>query len=324
MRYKSVSAGGKHTAQALAKKVVPDALARYPVKFYYFAANGYEPHVWQYAFHSDHDPEGRLTRFRHLVAGRRGGKTLSAAWEVLFYAMFPEQFHLDAHGFKRTKPLWVWCLAKDYQAGRPMLITFIEVLNMAGLVKDRDYTYNKQQQTFQFHASDSLVEFKTASDPQSLRGAGLDLLWMDEAAFVPTQDAWDVVRPALADKRGLLITTTTPWGRNWLYELFFSGPALTDPTHSAVEFTSIDNPYFPKEEWDYAREHMHPVVFAQEHLASFDSMAGVALNGEWLKYYVLGNPDTRTDDITVPREGDKYKLRMFIGVDPAISLADNA
>jgi phage terminase large subunit-like protein len=91
-----------------------------------------------------------------------------------------------------------------------------------------------------------------------------------------------------------------------------------------VEYTSVDNPYFPKEEWDYARTHLHPVIFAQEHLAAFDAMAGVALSGDWLKYYVYGNPDTRGDDISIPREGDRYKLRMYIGIDPAVSIADDA
>jgi hypothetical protein len=53
-------------------------------------------------------------------------------------------------------------------------------------------------------------------------------------------------------------------------------------------------------------------------------MAGVALSGDWLKYWVMGNPDTRTDDITVPRSGEVYNLRVFIGIDPAISIADDA
>jgi len=323
--FKSKLAGGEDSAADLAAVAVPQVLARFPVKLWWFATRpkSYEPHVWQYVFHGAHHLDGRLRRFRHLVAGRRGGKTLSAAWEVLFYALFPSEFHKDRHGIESDRPLWVWALAKDYQAGRPSLRTFLNVLHDAGLVKDQDYTYNKQQQLFEF-ANGSIVEFKTASDPQSLRGAGLDILWIDEAAFIATKDAWDVVRPALSDKQGMVITTTTPWGENWFYETFFHGEPLGDPDQFRVEYTSIDNPYFPQEEWEYARQHMHPVVFNQEHMASFKAMHGVALNGDWLKYYVFGNPDTRTDDISVPREGDSYKLKLYIGIDPAISIADDA
>lgn len=274
-------------------------------------------------FHGAHTGS-TLKRFRHLVAGRRGGKTLSAAWEVLFYALFPSEFHRDAHGKESNRSLWIWCLAKDYQAGRPSLRTFIDVCNAAGLIKDKDYKYNRAQQTFEFFESGTLVEFKTANDPQSLRGAGLDILWIDEAAFIPNNEAWDVVRSALGDKLGLVITTTTPWGKNWFFETFFIGKALEDENQFRVEYTSIDNPYYPAEEWEYNREHMHPVIFAQEHLAAFDAMAGVALSGDWLKYYVFGNPDTRGDDISVPREGDTYRLKLYLGIDPAISIADGA
>lgn len=324
--YKSKLAGGEDTAAELADVAVPQVLARFPVKLWWFGTRPtpYEPHVWQYVFHGAHHLNGRLRRYRHLVAGRRGGKTLSAAWEVLYYALFPNEFHKDAHGLDRNRPLWIWALAKDYQAGRPSLRTFLNVLADAGLVKDRDFSYNKQQQTFEFFSSGSVVEFKTASDPQSLRGAGLDILWIDEAAFVPNNEAWNVVYSALTQTQGIVITTTTPWGENWFYEEFFTGEALGDHDQFRVEYTSIDNPYFPQEEWERAKRMLHPVVFAQEHLASFKAMHGVALNGEWLKYYVFGNPDTRTDDISVPREGDKYQLKLYMGIDPAVSLSDSA
>lgn len=323
--YKSTLAGGDDSALDVAEAWLPQIMAAFPIKFWWFASRPepYIPHTWQYLFHGAHQ-DNKLQRFRHLVAGRRGGKTLSAAWEVLFYALHPEEFHRDVHQRESTRPLWVWCLAKDYQAGRPSLRTFLEVLNAAGLMKDRDFRYNKAAQTFEFMESNTLVEFKTANDPQSLRGAGLDILWIDEAAFIPDGEAYEVVRSALSDKQGLIITTTTPWGENWFYETFFTDKALKDEKQFRVEYTSIDNPYFPREEWEYLKEHMHPVIFAQEHLASFKAMHGVALNGEWLKYYVFGNPDTRTDDITVPREKDTYKLDLFMGIDPAISIADAA
>lgn len=324
--YKSVLAGGEDREEDVAAVDIPLALQKFPVKFWWFASRPepYMPHTWQTLFHAA-DFGGQLRRYRHLVAGRRGGKTLSAAWETLFYALHPSEYHRDFHGRESDRPLWIWALSKDYQAGRPSLRTFIEVLNAAGLYKDKDYTFNKAQQVFEFN-SGTTIEFKTASDPQSLRGAGLDILWIDEAAFIPNKDAWSVVRSALGDKPGALITTTTPWGENWFYEEFFVGGALGDPRQFRVEYTSIDNPYYPKEEWDYNREHMPPVLFAREHLASFKAMHGVALNGDWLQYWVHGNPDTRTDTISIPRSEDKryYDLNMFIGVDPAISIADDA
>ena len=322
--YKSVSAGGLSSIEKI-EKSLKTALECFPVKFYWFLQKGYTPHAWQMLFHGAQE-DGKITRFRHLVAGRRGGKTLSAAWEVLFYALHPREFHRDAHGVDSERPLWIWALAKDHTTGRPSLLTFLEVMEKAGLFKDRDYRYNKTEKTIEFMESGTLVEFKTAEDPQSLRGAGLDFLWIDEGAFVRSNEAWNVVRPALSDKFGRVITTTTPMGKNWYFDEFWSERSLIDPQQFRVEYTSIDNPYFASEEWDYAKLHMHPVIFKREYMASFDAMSGVELDGEWLKYYVVGEGAAigSPDDIRLtPKEG-KHNLRTYIGIDPAISLADTA
>jgi hypothetical protein len=70
-------------------------------------------------------------------------------------------------------------------------------------------------------------------------------------------------------------------------------------------------------------------MFRQEFMAAFDAMAGLSLSGDWLKFYVDGNPDIQSEDIGLPRfrdEDGQYRamLRLFIGVDPAISLSDTA
>lgn len=331
MNFRSLTAGGEHRANELSAQYGMRLVERHPVKWHWFLQHGYTPHIWQALFHGA-EVDGNLSPFRHLVAGRRGGKTLSAAWEVLYYATHPEEFHRDAHGAESQRPLWIWALAKDYKLGRPSLLTFIEVIRQAKLVKGLDYEYNKTEKVFEFFRDGellSLVEFKSADDPQSLRGPGLDILWIDESAFIPSAEAWRVVYPGLTDREGLLITTTTPNGKNWFNEEFWSDAALADRMQFRVEYTSIDNPYFPRRQWDYALKHYHPVMFRQEFMASFDALAGVALQGDWLKFFVDGNPDIQTDDIGLPKYKDenglvRNNLRLFIGIDPAISLSDTA
>lgn len=330
---RSMLAGGSHRADEVAAEWLPKFADHFPVKLYWFLSRGYRPHEWQAVFHASSDVyEGtrKLVRFRHLVAGRRGGKTFSAAWEVLFYALHPREFFRDAHGQDNERPLWIYMLAKDHKLGRPMLHTFLQVINQAGLVKGRDYDFNKTEKVFTFFAPDgsvaSTIEVRSADDPQSLRGAGLDILWIDESAMVPNREAWDVVRPALSDMApGILITTTTPKGRNWFYEEFWSEKALNDIYQARVEYVSIDNPYFSRLEWEYARDNLHPVVFAQEYLASFDAMTGLTLHGPWLKYWVHGKPEANSEAITLPKDKDgRAAIRLFIGIDPAISLSDDA
>ena len=293
------------------KAELGEMLNAFPEKFGWFLSVGYLPHYWQTLFHANNN-DGRLVRFRHLVAGRRGGKTLSAAWEVLFYCLFPRQFHLDLHGEDRDDPLWVWALSASYKVGRPSYLTMRKVIIDAGLVIGKDVKENRGDLRFEF-PNGSLVEFKSAEDPQSLRGAGLDILWMDEAAFIKSEEAWLVTRPSLSDKRGMLITTTTPDGKNWFYDEFWGEDALKDDQIARVEYRSIDNPYFAKSEWEYVKQRYHPLLFNQEYCAAFDSMAGRDLSGEWLKYY--NNEDLRND------EGNPLKLRRYMGVDPAVSMS---
>ena len=319
MDVRSVTAGGRDRAGAIARSVFPEFAARFPTKLYWFVTHGYKPHAFQAAFHAAYDSKTQnLVRFRHLVAGRRGGKTKGAAWEVVFYCLHPEEFHRDFKGVESDRPLWVQVLAKDHKVGFPSELAIRDVLRDAGLVKDRDYKWNKSEKFIEF-GNGTLLQFKTAQDPESLRGAGLDILWIDESAAIPSNDAWNVIRPSLVDQPGCLITTTTPKGKNWFYEEFFRGDALEDAFQFRVEYTSVDNPYLSREFIEYERRTMHPALFKQEFLASFDAMSGLTLAGEWLRYYTVGKDETGdADSIQLPRGRDgRIQLRKYIGVDPA-------
>lgn len=298
-----------------------DRIARFGFKFAWFYEHGYFPHYWQTLFHTATCAStDNLARFRHLVAGRRGGKTLSAAWDLLFYITHPEVFHMDAHGVKDSRPLRAWVLTKDYPTGMAALLTFRKVLEMAGMQHGREYKENRGNRWFEFE-NGAFVEFKTADDPETLRGAGLDILWIDEAAFIRDNRAWEVARPALSDNLGLVLTTTTPDGKNWFYEEFWSESSKADENHSRVEYWSIDNPYFPSEEWKYLKAHYHPIKFKQEFMAAFDSASGRELQGDWLKYYTL---DEVLKDPKKAWTPANTNLQVYIGVDPAISESDKA
>lgn len=285
-------------------------VAKYGPKIAWFMSHGYKPHYYQLMFHTM-ETDNVLTRFRHLVAGRRGGKTLSAIWEVMYYCQNPSAYWYDFHGITgKDDPLWVWVLAKDYKIGTAARLGFRNALKESKLVYGDDYREHKTERFVEFK-NDTLVEFKTADDPESLRGAGLNLLWVDESAFIPDNRAWNVVSPALADKQGGVITTTTPDGKNWFYDEWFSGESLSDDNVGRIEYTSLDNPFFPKKEWEYQKRRSHPLQFKREYMASFDAMSGKDLAGDWLHFYDK-------------KDLEGKELYTYMGVDPAISLADDA
>lgn len=299
----------KATEPIMSEDELLHRISKYGAKMAWFMEKGYHPHYYQTCFHTM-ETDDKLTRFRHLVAGRRGGKTLSAIWEVLYYATNPRAYWHDFHGVEKDDPLWIWVLAKDYKIGTPARLGFRQAIKDCGLDYGTDYREHKTERFFEFE-NDTLIEFKTADDPQSLRGAGLNLMWIDEAAFIPDRTAWDVVSPALADKQGGVITTTTPDGKNWFYKEWFGTDTEHDENIGRVQYTTLDNPYFPRESWEYEKRKKHPLQFKREFLAAFDSMAGKDLAGDWLHYY------DKADLIG-------KEMYTYVGVDPAISLADAA
>jgi predicted phage terminase large subunit-like protein len=296
--------------------IVP-CVSAFTYKFAWFAEHGYVPHLWQILFHGAHRENQRLTRMRHLAAGRRGGKTMSAAWDIGYYSQNPQMFWLEAHGKTSDDPLWIWVVAKSYKLVRIALLEYLKVLRECGLKKNRDFFWNKSEGVIEF-PDGTMVEFRTADDPDNLRGPGIDILWLEEAAMLASDEPWNIIRPALSDKIGLLITTTTPKGKNWLWEEFWKKLA-DDPNQCRIEYMSIDNPYFAREEWEYAKLTYHPLMFKQEYMGEFEAMAGVALSGEWLHYYVLGKeaPLLDDDDIRLIPVDGKLNLRTYLAVDPA-------
>lgn len=306
----------------------------YGPKLAWFISKGYSPHPMQLAFHTNcHDTDGRLLRFRMLVAGRRGGKTMSVAWEVAYYCIHPAAFHWDAHRVKSDEPLHVWILVPNFKSsGRAAMRMLRKVLKDAGLVEGKDFKWNKGENYVEFE-NGTFIEFKTAEQAEQLVGAGIHILWIDEAAAIPNIDAYDYASPALDDNMGIVMGSSTPRGKNWWYETFWSDFAQGDDEVGTVEYRSKDNPYFPVKAWIYRKKTYHPLRFKQEFEAAFDSMAGKALSGEWLKYYDIEDIPLKEERLGHYAKGGDGQLRMrienydldyYIGVDPAIAVTDRA
>lgn len=122
------------------------------------------------------------------------------------------------------------------------------------------------------------VKVRSADNPDSLRGEGLDFVVLDECAFMH-EDAWtEVLRPALADRQGRALFISTPKGRNWFWHLWQRGQQSGDEWQS-WRFTSYDNPFVPNSEIDAAKETLPERVFQQEFMAEFIDDAGGVFRG---------------------------------------------
>lgn len=118
------------------------------------------------------------------------------------------------------------------------------------------------------------IQIRSADNPDSLRGEGLDLIVYDESAFMREEAFTEAGRPALSDREGGALFISTPKGRNWFWRLYMRG--LSDETGwAAWRLPTSSNPHIKPAEIEAARQHLPAAVFSQEYLAEFVEDAGL-------------------------------------------------
>jgi phage terminase large subunit-like protein len=111
------------------------------------------------------------------------------------------------------------------------------------------------------------VQVRSADDPDSLRGEGLNLAVMDEFAFMKPE-AWEILRPALSDRQGDAVFISTPSGRNLFWRLYQRG-LTNDGEWQSWRLPTSDNPYIPDHEIEAAKRSLPTATFEQEYEAAF-------------------------------------------------------
>lgn len=118
------------------------------------------------------------------------------------------------------------------------------------------------------------IMVKSADAPDSLRGEGLDLVVLDEAAFIPEPVWTDALRPTLSDRKGAALFISTPQGKNWFYHAWLRGIDAERSDWQSWQYPTSDNPLIDPSEIEAARETLPERVFRQEYLADFIDDAG--------------------------------------------------
>lgn len=122
----------------------------------------------------------------------------------------------------------------------------------------------------------SQIWIKSADNPQSLRGFGLDGAVMDECRDISAKLWPEVVRPALADKQGWAMFDSTPRGYDWFYVLYqFAKDHAEQGGQEWACWTYItaDNPHIDRAELAEIEATTPALVWRQEYLADFSAGA---------------------------------------------------
>lgn len=155
-----------------------------------------------------------------------------------------------------------------------------------------------------FRTSDggeATLKFRTAENPDLLRGANNAGIWFDEAS-VMHKDAFDYAIPSLRHrgKMGKCFLTFTPRGmRHWTFQVFYE-PCQDERAVGTVEINgrlfrqtgnselirahTLENPFLAAEFYDTIRARYSSTLAAQELGGEFVELEGLLFRREWFVF----------------------------------------
>lgn len=225
----------------------------------------YKPSVEAWNFHRS------LCRFRFLIWGIKGGKSLAGAHEFAVCVLGSAPGSLS------------WVVAPTYKLLAESRRQFHEVLRripaLNGSPPKWRYFGGADKRTILPGGRE--VHFRSADWPDNLRADNVDgAIWFDECGFAK-EGAQHQVRERVAATGAPIIYTTTPKGRNWLWhEVQLAGMPPNQPYGEYMKWTD-DGGYFvshfptwhfkwvPKHEIAAIKKRMTKLEFEQEMGAKF-------------------------------------------------------
>lgn len=192
-------------------------------------------------------------RFKIVSCGRRWGKTRLAVAETVEEAA--------SRGL-------AWWIAPSYKTAH---VGWRLIVQLAAQIPGTEIRKSDRMVIF---PGGGEVWAKSGEDPNALRGEGLTLAVLDEAAYMKRAVWEEAIRAALSDRLGRLLAISTPAGYNYFYELFNRGMDPLQPAWQSWQWPTVSNPYILASEVEDARLSLPQRIFEQEYLARFIVDAG--------------------------------------------------
>lgn len=288
-------------------------------KHAFFRDLGYAPHPGQLEIHLDAHPR------RVVACGVRWGKTLCAAMEGLAAAMAPCDRSVG------------WVAAPTYDLANKVFREI--VLHANQYLRHRVIRYAESSGLLELRnmaGGTSEIRAKSADNPVSLLGEGLDWLIVDEASRLKP-DIWQShLSQRLIDKKGWALLISTPKGKGYFFDLYRQGQGL-NPAFQSWNNPSWTNPYLDRALIEEQRRSIPDRVFVQEYGAQFTEGAGSvfryvreAATGEWVEpgehgAFYAGLDLAKVEDFTVlvilDRKGQVVAMDRFNRLDWSIQVA---
>jgi hypothetical protein len=157
----------------------------------------------------------------------------------------------------------------------------------------------------------SEIRAKSADNPVSLLGEGLDYVIVDEAARLKPSIWEGHLSQRLLDKKGWALLISTPRGKGWFFDAWRRGQNGKDPDYESWNYPSRSNPHLDEALIEAERARLPERAFLQEYESAWIEGAGSvfryvrdAATGEWARpqpgrRYAAGLDLGKVDDFTV-------------------------
>ena len=229
-------------------------------------------------------------RFKVVAAGRRFGKSYASIAALAKHARFPNK-----------KCLYI---APSYRMGKQIIYD-----DLLTFLRDRRWLkkVNVSELTFTL-VNGSVIMIRSADNPDSIRGIGVDFVVIDEAADIPRlDDTWKaVIRPTLSDREGHALIIGSPKGRNFFYDMY--NTVGTD--WQSWQFTTLAGGNVSEEEIEAAKKDLDDRTFRQEFLAEWIDFQG-------LIYYNFS--DDNIKEMPLPQQF-VLEIGSDFNIDPMVSV----
>lgn len=117
----------------------------------------------------------------------------------------------------------------------------------------------------------SMIRIFGADNPDALRGGYFDIVVLDEVAQMKPEVWHEIIRPALADRKGSAVFIGTPKGQNIFKELFDRGLKGDDPEWTSVMYRADETGVIEERELASLKAEMSDNAFRQEFLCDFSA-----------------------------------------------------
>lgn len=169
-------------------------------------------------------------RMQIVIAGRRFGKSFLGGNELLPEAALTRRM---ASTLKRDgKRREFWIVGPEYSDAEKEFRVFYNQCTRLEIPFDKPGTYYSVESgsmSVSLWDGAFILHAKSAKIPERLVGEGLSGVIMSEAAKQKERIWKQYIRPTLSDFNGWAKFTTTPEGKNWLYNLFLKAINKNNP-----------------------------------------------------------------------------------------------